>query len=249
MIIDQLVPSASTYAADIDWIWELIFWLVGFWFVLSESVFFWLLWKFRKKDGQKAQYITGELEHEKKWITYPHLLVLVCDIFIVYGAVRVWYEVKQNLPEAQSMVRVVGQQWAWTFVHAGPDGALDTEDDITTINELRLAKDTLYHYKLESLDVLHNFSVPVFRLKQDSIPGREITGWFEPTLVGDFSVQCAEICGIGHGLMGARVIIETPEAHAAWMAAHSTSGLAEVSTPAEIPPTDVAANTLAISEE
>ncbi len=250
-IMENFVPVASTYAASIDGVWELIFWLVGFWFILSEGVFFYLLFKFRRKDGQKAQYITGELESEKKWITYPHLAVLVCDIFIVYGAVRVWYEVKQNLPEAQSMVRVVGQQWAWTFVHAGPDNLLDTEDDITTVNELRLAKDTLYHYKLESRDVLHNFSVPVFRLKQDSIPGREITGWFEPTQTGDFMVQCAEICGIGHGLMGARVIIETPEQHAAWMASHSTGSLAQAE-PALIPsttPTEIAANTVAISEE
>ena len=88
-IMENFVPVASTYAADIDWIWELIFWIVGFWFVLSEGVFFWLLWKFRHKEGRKAQYVTGELQSEKKWITYPHLLVLVCDIFIVYGAVIV----------------------------------------------------------------------------------------------------------------------------------------------------------------
>ena len=247
MIIENFVPVASTYAADIDGVWELIFWLVGFWFVLSEGVFFWLLWKFRRRsEDQKAQYITGELQSEKRWITIPHLLVLVCDVFIIVGAVRVWYDVKQKLPEAQSMVRVIGQQWAWTFVHAGPDNVLDTEDDITTVNELRLAKDTLYHYKLESKDVLHNFSVPVFRLKQDSIPGREITGWFEPTKTGEWDVQCAEICGIGHGLMGARVIIETPEANAAWMASQSAGALAAAPT---IETTEIAANAVATVQE
>ena len=60
--------------------------------------------------------------------------------------------------------------------------------------------DKLYHYKLEA-----------FRLKQDAIPGRVITGWFQPTETGEYDIQCAEICGIGHGLMGARVHIETPE--------------------------------------
>ena len=33
--------------------------------------------------------------------------------------------------------------------------------------------------ELESRDVLHDFSVPVFRLKQDAIPGRVITGWWQ----------------------------------------------------------------------
>ncbi len=69
--------------------------------------------------------------------------------------------------------------------------------------------------------MLHDFSVPVFRLKQDAIPGRVITGWFKPTRPGEYDIQCAEICGIGHGMMGARIFIETPEEHAAWMSQSS----------------------------
>ena len=68
-------------------------------------------------------------------------------------------------------MRIISQQWAWTFIHEGPDGKLDTADDIRTINELHVKVDTLYHYKLESRDVIHDFSVPVWRLKQDAIPG------------------------------------------------------------------------------
>jgi cytochrome c oxidase subunit II len=229
-MIESFVPAASTYARDLDNLFSLIFWLVGFWFVLSQGVFFWLLWRFRKRDGQPSQYVSGELKSEKRFITIPHLLVLVCDVFIIYGAVNVWYDIKQNLPPAQETIRAVGQQWAWTFHHPGPDGELDTADDIVKVNELRLEVDKLYHYKLESKDVLHNFSVPVFRLKQDAIPGRVITGWFQPTLTGEFDVQCAEICGIGHGLMGARVFIETPEQHAAWVAANSPIELAALAT-------------------
>ena len=225
-MIESLVPAASTYASSIDDLFTLIFVLVGFWFILSEGVFFWLIFKFKKRDGVPGQYVTGEKKEEKRWITYPHLLVLVCDVFIIVGAVRVWYDVKQNLPPAQETVRVVSQQWAWTFQHPGADGQLDTADDIRKVNELHVKLGTLYHYKLESKDVLHDFSVPVFRLKQDAIPGRVITGWFEPTLAGEFDIQCAEICGIGHGLMGARIFIETPEQHAAWIAENSSVELA-----------------------
>ncbi|NRA09435.1 MAG: cytochrome C oxidase subunit II [Myxococcales bacterium] len=225
-LIDWLVPSASTYADDIDFLWELIFWIVGAWFLATEGIFFWLIIKFAKKRSPKAQYITGELKSQKQYISYPHMAVLVFDILILVFAVKVWYDVKQDLPPAESTVRVIGQQWAWTFQNAGPDGKLDSADDITTMNELHVQLGTVYHYKLEALDVLHNFSVPVFRLKQDAIPGRVITGWFEPTLTGEYDVQCAEICGIGHGLMGARIHIETPEQHAAWMASHAPISLA-----------------------
>jgi cytochrome c oxidase subunit 2 len=51
-------------------------------------------------------------------------------------------------------------------------------------------------------------------------------GWFQPTKAGEWDIQCAEMCGIGHGIMGARIFVETPEEHAAWMAQGSTGKLA-----------------------
>jgi len=220
--------AASTYAKDIDFVFNLIFWITAFWLLLAEFVFFYLILRFRKKPGVPGQYITGELASEKRWITVPHFAVLLFDVVILFFAVKVWYEVKQNLPVApdQQVVRVIGQQWAWTFVHPGPDGKLDTSDDITKVNELHVEVDKLHHFKLESKDVLHSFSVPVFRLKQDVIPGRVITGWFTPTLTGTYDIQCAEICGIGHALMPARITIETSDQHAAWMAANSNLAVA-----------------------
>jgi cytochrome c oxidase subunit 2 len=221
-VIEPWVPAASTYAGQIDFVFSLIFWIIAFWFVLTEGVFIYFILRFRKRDGVRGQYITGEHKGEKNWVTYPHMAVLVFDVVIIVAAVRVWYHVKQELPPAQQTVRVVAQQWAWSFVHPGPDAKLDTADDIATVDELHVKVGTLYHFKLEARDVLHSFSVPVFRLKQDAIPGRVITGWFEATKTGTFDIQCAEICGIGHGIMGARIHIETPEQHTAWMATHST---------------------------
>lgn len=221
-MIARVLDSASTYSGDIDSLIILIGALVGFWFLLAEGVFLWLIMKFRAGNNPKAEYITGEEKHQKRWITIPHMLVLVCDVFIIIGSVRVWYDVKMQLPEPDETIKVIGQQWAWTFVHPGPDKQLDTADDIRLVNELHLAVDTTYQFKLTSLDVLHSFSVPVFRLKQDAIPGREILGWFKPTRTGEYDVQCAEMCGIGHGLMPARVIIEDKNAHAAWIAEHSS---------------------------
>ncbi len=209
--------QASTYAADIDRLILLIGVIVGVWFLLAEGIFFWLIWKFRAKPGERTQYLDGTEKHVKKWITIPHALVLVCDVFILVGAVSVWYDVKQQLPDADSTIRVIGQQWAWTFQHPGADNELDTGDDIFTVNDLHVEVEKTYHFQLQSRDVLHSFSVPVFRLKQDAIPGRSITGWFTPTRTGEHDVQCSEICGIGHGVMAARIHIEDANTHAAWI--------------------------------
>ena len=222
-MIERYIEQASTYAADIDNLITLIGAIVGFWFVLVELVFFGLIIAYRRRPGVKAQYITGEEKHQKRWVGIPHELVLVCDIVIIIAAVRVWVNVKQSPPPAEETVRVIGQQWAWSFVHAGKDGKLDTADDIRTVDELHVKVGTTYHFKLEARDVLHSFSVPVFRIKQDAIPGRVITGWFKATRTGVHDIQCTEICGIGHGLMPARIHIQSKGEYDTWVAAQSAT--------------------------
>lgn len=220
-MIDFIITQGSTYAASIDRLVLLILIIVGFWFFLALGIFFGFIVKFRAKDGQKAQYITGKEKHQKRWVTYPHLAVLVFDVAIVIASFNVWYEIKMDLPEADATIRVIGQQWAWTFQHPGQDNELDTEDDIFTVDELHVENGRTYHFLLESRDVLHSFSVPVWRIKQDAVPGRSITGWFQPTQAGQFDVQCTEICGFGHGVMAAEVFVEDAAAHADWVAANS----------------------------
>jgi cytochrome c oxidase subunit 2 len=217
-MIEWLVVPASTFADDIDFVFALVGGLVGFWYILTNAAFFWLLFRFRKQSGVAAQYITGTEHHLKRWVEWPHYLIILCDFAIIAAAVQVWYMVKQDLPAAEVEVRITSQQWAWSFVHPGVDGKLDTPDDIKTVDELHVVVDKVHHFQLESRDVLHSFSVPAFRLKQDAVPGRVITGWFEPSRAGAYDIQCAEICGIGHGIMGARIIVHTPEDYAAWQA-------------------------------
>ena len=180
-------------------------------------MFFFLLWRYRYQEGVKPLYVTGKEKDLKRWINVPHTLIILFDMVIIVAAVRVWYNVKQDRPEADETIRIVAQQWAWSFQHAGADGELGTEDDIKTVDEMHVEVGKTYHYELESRDVMHDFSVPVWRLKQDAIPGRIIRGWFKPTVSCEFDLQCAEMCGIGHGIMGARVMVHTADQHGAWL--------------------------------
>jgi cytochrome c oxidase subunit 2 len=225
-MLERYVASASSYAGDIDGLIFLILAVVGFWFVLAEVVLFGLVFKFSAKRQKKAQYITGEKASEKRWVSWPHYATLAFDVLIIVSAIKVWYVVKQDMPAADATIRVEAQQWAWTFTHPGADGKLGTADDVRTVDELHVATGKTYHFELTSRDVLHSFSVPAFRLKQDAVPGRVIKGWFRPTQVGTFDVQCAEICGIGHGIMPAKLVIESPDQHAAWVRANTHGQLA-----------------------
>jgi cytochrome c oxidase subunit 2 len=153
-MMEWFLESASTFSTMIDNQILLITVLVGFWFVLSEVIFFGLIFKYRASKKPRADYITGKEKGPKKFLTISHALVILCDVFIIVGAIWVWVEVKQKLPEPDYEIRVVGQQWAWTFEHPGPDGKLDTEDDILTTDELFIEVDKTYHFHLTSLDVL-----------------------------------------------------------------------------------------------
>jgi len=216
--MEWLIESASSYAGRIDALIIGIGIIVGFWWLAANVIFFYFVFKFRKKNHPKAKYVAGESHDEMKWIHWPHHAVLAFDAIIIVWAIWVWYGIKQDLPPADETIRVIGQQWSWTFVHPGEDGEIDTEDDVTTVDELHVKVDKTYHFKLESVDVLHSFSVPVFRIKQDTIPGRVITGWFKPTKTGEWDIQCTEMCGIGHGIMQSRIHVETEADHMKWLA-------------------------------
>lgn len=220
-MLDALMRPASSYAGDVDQLIWLITWIVGVWFVAAEVMFFWLMFRFRARDGVPTQYVTGKEKHLKRWINIPHALVLGFDVLIIVAAIRVWVEIKQTLPPPDRTIRVVSQQWAWTFADPGPDDVLDTADDIRTTDELHLEVGKTYHFVLESKDVLHSFFIPSFRMKQDAVPGRLYTGWFKPTKTGQFDILCAEICGIGHGIMGARLFVDDAAQFQAWRESHA----------------------------
>lgn len=225
-MLERYLTGASTYAQNINHLFLFIAVVVGFWLIVAECVLFWLIFTFRQKDGRPTQHITGDEKHLHRWVTIPHAMVILCDIAIIIPAIMVWYNIKQYMPPADQTVRIFAQQWAWSFQQPGPDGILDTADDIRTVGDLHVTVNTTYHFELLSRDVVHSFCVPSFRLKQDVLPGRTISGWFRPNRLGTYDIQCTQMCGIGHGLMAGRVIVETPQEHAAWLMRRSNPSVA-----------------------
>jgi cytochrome c oxidase subunit 2 len=63
------------------------------------------------------------------------------------------------------------------------------------------------------------------------MPGRTITGWFRPTRVGTYDIQCTQMCGIGHALMAGRIVVETQQDHAAWLMRSSNPSMVTAPSP------------------
>ena len=89
-------------------------------------------------------------------------------------------------------VRVVGEQFAWTFYYPGEGGGKEV-----MTNELYLPVDTEVKFTLQSKDVLHDFWVPAFREKNDAVPGIDTTYSVKTTRVGDYPSSARSCAGSG----------------------------------------------------
>lgn len=213
----QIMPyNIASFGVEVDNLTELITWITVVCLVLAELMIFWMLFRFRKRDGARSSYITGEKWSQLRWVIIPVLVVVGLDFFIDIQNARAWKVIKEQLPNQAMHVRVSGQQFAWTFTIPAKGDELDGKTDIVTVGELHVPVNTNIIFELEAKDVLHSFWVPSLRLKQDAVPGRTYTGWFQATRTGIYDIACAEICGGGHAKMAAKLIVGYPEDLAAF---------------------------------
>jgi cytochrome c oxidase subunit 2 len=213
-----LPEGISTYSGDIDSLIWLITVLTGVGFIVSELVLIGFAVAYRRKDGVKASYLDGIGWKQFQWVVYPTILLAFVDLTIDLETNRVWNKIMIDIPTTGRMISVVGEQFQWRFGHPGDDGQLGTDDDRYTINELHVPVNENILFTLEAKDVMHSLFIPNVRFKQDAVPGRMLRRWFQATKVGDFQIACAEICGTGHSIMAARLIVHSKEDYELWLA-------------------------------
>jgi len=133
-------------------------------------------------------------------------------------------------------LEVNAHQWAWAARYAGPDGRFNTGDDAVTLDDLRVPVDTPILIELTSTDVIHDFYLPNFRLKQDVIPGRVTRVLFTATETGEFEIACSQHCGVNHYKMRGLLRVLSQEDYRRWLQ------LASANSQASYDPADSAAH-------
>lgn len=216
-------PNVSTYGHQVDDLMMLITYLTVGCLFIAEALLFYMLYRFRRKEGAKPAYITGETWGQLKWVMIPVLIVVGLDVYIDLENGSAWKVIKETLPTKGMHVRITAQQFAWTFTVPAKGDELDGKTDIVTTGELHVPVGTNILFDLESKDVLHSLWIPALRLKQDAVPGRTIQGWFQATRPGVYDIACAEICGGEHAKMAARLVVGEPADMEAWRQKSSTA--------------------------
>ena len=137
------------------------------------------------------------------WTLLPLMISLG---FFTWGAI-VYYHIERP-PRNALQVQVVAKQWMWKLQHA--EGKKE-------INELHVPLGQTVSLTMTSQDVIHSFFVPAFRVKQDVVPGKYTTEWFQPTRLGEYHLFCAEYCGTDHSQMIGRVVVMEPADYQRWL--------------------------------
>ena len=213
-----LPVAASQHAPDVDSLISIVHWLMFVLFIGWGAFFLFVLFRFRKGANPRADYHGAKGKISK---VLEIGVVVVEAILLVFFAIPAWARRVSNFPpeSGATVVRVVGEQFAWNIHYPGPDGkfgrtdislmaadnplGLDrtdpaAKDDITTINQLTLPVDKPVLVHLSSKDVIHSFGLYEMRVKQDAVPGLDIPVWFIPNRIGDYEITCSQLCGLGH---------------------------------------------------
>ncbi|HXG52393.1 MAG TPA: cytochrome c oxidase subunit II [candidate division Zixibacteria bacterium] len=213
-----LPRNVSTFGGDVDGIFWLIFYMTAAWFVLTEGLIVYFAFRFRRRVGRRAAYVTGSGWKQLSWVLVPVAVVIVLDVFLDLRGAEVWARIKGQPPPPALVVRGTGKQFNWEFTFPGRDGSFDTPDDLHVENNLHVPAGKVIHVVLTSKDVIHSFFLPHLRLKQDVVPGRQITVWFEATQPGEYEIPCAELCGFGHSGMKGMLYVHTQQDFDKWLA-------------------------------
>ncbi len=219
--LDNYKPpqDLSTEGHRINWLFEYTSWVTFGFFVVMATALFYFAYAFRARPGHKAEYSKGKSfwEQTVKW-TLDAAVFISLDLVLIWATYKDTAEYFWNYPKGPEVVKVMvmPQQWAWNFKYAGADGEFGTEDDINTINEMRLPKGRPIMIQMKAKDVIHGFLFMEARMQMDAIPGNITKFWFDINKAGEFELACAHMCGTYHYKMKAFIRVMEQEDYAKW---------------------------------
>ncbi len=206
IFVPWLPDQASSEAEEIDF----VFWFVTaiciavFAVVAGISIYSGLKFRVRADDDTDGPPVHGHTGLEILWTAIPTVLVTAIAIVSTVALAR-----NDRLPDDYLRVQVTAQQFTWSF-------AYPEYNDLPSTT-LRLPVDRTTRLEMQARDVIHSFFVPEFRQKRDVLPGETTELIITPTKVDEYTIQCAELCGLGHSAMLQKVEVMEQAAFDRWV--------------------------------
>jgi cytochrome c oxidase subunit 2 len=189
-----------------------VFIFVTLWIVYSAI-------RFRAKKGEEGPAQNQEKDNWRFSWTWFIVSLVLNIIFVIYPGVTglqdIWAQ-KKNPNQLE--VDVTAQQWQWTFSYP--------QYHIKNYTELIIPVNQEDKFVVQSVDVMHSFWIPEWRIKKDAVPGEKQVMYMKPTVIDSTAknplmrVQCSQLCGIGHAEMRAVVKVVSQEEFQKWVKAN-----------------------------
>jgi cytochrome c oxidase subunit II len=173
------------------------FFLIGLTIVLLVFIY-----KYNEKRHPVADQIEGNNNLEVLWTVIPVIIVIAMFYFGWTG----WKPLYSKAPKDAMPIKTVGRMWNWHFEYENGKKA-DT---------LYIPQGKPVVLDLVSMDVIHSFYIPAFRIKMDVIPGKKMSIWFIGNSPGVYDIFCAEFCGLQHSGMYTAVRVMPQERFDKW---------------------------------
>ena len=161
------------------------------------------------------------------WTAIPVLILVIMAV----PSFKLLYKT-DVVPEAHMTIKAIGHQWYWSYEYVDegklsfdsnmiPDEDIDVSKGQVRLlevdNRVVVPADTTIRLLMTAEDVLHNWAMPSFGIKMDTVPGRINETWFKAEKVGTYYGQCSELCGIKHAFMPITVKVVTEEEYEDWL--------------------------------
>lgn len=244
---DKFLPeSASAQGIKIDQIRNVTLLFTGIVYIITQTILIVFVWKYRYKKGRKATFFAHSNTLELVWTVIPSVVLV---ILVVWG-LNIWYQIFSKASSDAIVIEATAQQFRWNIRYPGLDNEFGQRDlkFVNNENELGinwgqeashddiLATDIYLpvnkdvKVNIRSLDVLHNFYLPHFRMKLDAVPGIPTSFWFTPIYTTEemkeitgnpdfeYELACAELCGSAHYNMKKTVVVVSEEEYNTWLA-------------------------------
>ena len=197
-------PRINTTVESVD---PVFFFILGIDVVLLIGVVATLIY-FVIRYNRKRCPVPEETKEDIVWLELTWTIIPTIIVLSMFWFGWEGYLSLRRVPADAMEVQVSARKWSWLF----------TYENGKTSNKLYVPVGKPVKVRLLSEDVIHSFSLPVMRVKQDVIPGLNIPIWFEPTRTGDWQIACAQLCGNSHYSMKGIFKVQTEEDFNVWLA-------------------------------
>ncbi len=170
--------------------------------ILITLVAIYFLYKYHHKKHPETAKIHGNFLAEFLWTVIPTIIVLAM-FWVGWSG----YKALRNAPADSMLIDVTARMWSWKFTY--PNGK--------TSKELYVPANKPVKLNMTSVDVIHSFYVPAYRIKMDTVPGMHTYVWFNSGEPQEYDILCAEYCGVRHSFMLSKVIVLPEDEYTQWI--------------------------------